>query len=98
MRSPRFLLLGAALAAIVSASASAQEDTARGVRIGLRYDPGIKPGVLVLPITGAHGDSIRTIIQRDLDFSDRFSVISLSATDAALFEGRAPSGAPVALN
>ena len=94
MRSLRLMLLGAAVAATVSVSASAQVDTARGVRIGLRYDPGVKPGILVLPITGAHGDSVRAIIQRDLDFSDRFSVINLSATDAALFEGRAPTRAP----
>ena len=98
MRSQSLLLLGSALAALMSVPAFAQVDTARGVRIGLRYDPGVKPGILVLPINGAHGDSIRGIIQRDLDFSDRFSVINLSATDAALFEGRAPSGASVSLN
>ena len=98
MRSYRFLLLGAVLAAAVAVPAGAQEDTARGVRIGLRYDPGMKPGMLVLPIAGAHGDSIRAILQRDLEYSDRFSVINLSATDAALLEGRAPSGAAASLN
>jgi TolB protein len=61
--------------------ATGQEDSTRGVRIGLRYDPSTKPGIVVLPITGPAGDSIRTILERDLDFSDRFSVITLSSAD-----------------
>jgi TolB protein len=55
---------------------SAQDTTAqRGVRIGLTYEPGTRPGVVVLPVSGAHGDSVRTIIQRDLDFSDRMVIV-----------------------
>lgn len=79
------------------ASLAAQEP-ARGVRIGLRYDPGVKPGVILLPVAGAQGDSIRAIVERDFDHSDRLSVIALSAADAALMEGRAPSGGPIPLN
>lgn len=99
MRCSRILVRGAALVAALSlpATVSAQ-DTARGVRIGLQYDPGMKPGILVLPVTGPQGDSIRGIIHRDFDYSDRLAVITLSAADAALFEGRAPSGGPVPLN
>jgi TolB protein len=52
-------------------------DTTRGVRIGLTYTPGTRPGVLVLPVEGEHGDSIRAILQRDLDFGDRVTVVAL---------------------
>ena len=55
----------------------AQDTTSRGVRIGLTYDPGTKPGVVVLPVSGARGDSIRAILQRDLDFGDRVNAIVL---------------------
>lgn len=85
------------LLGVASVAVHAQ-DTTRGVRIGLRYDPGVKPGILVLPVAGANGDSIRAILERDFDYSDRLAVITLSAADAALLEGRAPSGAPVPMN
>lgn len=56
--------------------ALAQDTTAqRGVRIGLTYQPGTRPGVVVLPASGARGDSVRAILQRDLDFSDRVEII-----------------------
>ena len=68
------------LAALVAApSLAAQVDTARGVRIGLRYDPGTKPAVVVMPITGPEGDSIRTIIERDFDYSNRITVRPVTA-------------------
>lgn len=51
--------------------AAAQE----GVRIGLTYAPGTRPGVYVLPARGPHADSLRAMIARDLDFGDRVSVI-----------------------
>ena len=63
---------------LVSAPLVAQ-DTTKGVRIGLTYDPGSKPGVIVLPAKGVGADSIRAIIQRDLDFGDRVNVIVLDA-------------------
>jgi TolB protein len=54
----------------------AQDTTAtRGVRIGLTYAPGTRPGVLVLPVTGSNADSVKAILLRDLDFGDRVSVI-----------------------
>jgi TolB protein len=62
---------------------AAQDTTTRGVRIGLRYDPGSKPGVVVLPVSGAGGDSVRRILQRDLDFGDRVTVIGSEGTSAA---------------
>ncbi len=54
----------------------AQDTTRNGVHIGLNYQPGTKPGVLVLPISGPGGDSAHTIIQRDLDFADAMNVIT----------------------
>jgi TolB protein len=51
----------------------------KGVSLGLQYRPGAKTTLIVLPVSGAHGDSLTTIISRDFDFSDRFSVVSSSA-------------------
>lgn len=71
------LAAGLALGAVLAATAcSAQDTTSRpGVRIGLTYAGG-NPGVLVLPVEGAHGDSIRAIVQRDLDFGDRVRLVA----------------------
>jgi TolB protein len=57
---------------------AAQDTTHAGVRIGLQYTPGTKPGVLVLPIAGPGGDTARAILQRDLDYGDRVSVIGVA--------------------
>ena len=47
-----------------------------GVRLGLIYGEGGKrPGIFVLPVAGAYGDSVRTIVMRDLDFGDRVTVL-----------------------
>jgi len=68
----------AALAAVVAPrAASAQDTTVAGVRIGLVYAPGTRPGVLVLPVEGTAGDSIRAILQRDFTYGDRINVIAL---------------------
>lgn len=69
---------------LLAATLGAQEP-APGVRIGLTYSPGSRPGVYVLPVRGAGGDSIRAIVARDLDHGDRIAVI---APDS----GVAPSG------
>ena len=53
-----------------------------GVRLALTYTPGTRPAVLVLPVAGAEGDSIRAIIQRDLDFDDRVTLITLEGAAA----------------
>jgi len=75
--------------------APAQDTTRKGVRIGLTYQPGTKPVVVVLPVTGAGGDSVAAILSRDLDFSDRVEVVtptSAVAFDAARGKaGRAPN-------
>lgn len=55
------------------------QDTAAapGVRLGLNYAAGSRPGVIVLPVQDDDDDSLRTIVQRDLDYSDRMNVIAL---------------------
>ena len=76
---PRSALVVCALALLTLAArpAPAQDTTTqRGVRIGLTYQPGTKPGVVVLPVTGPDGDSVRAILQRDLDYGDRIEVIT----------------------
>jgi TolB protein len=75
--TPTARLAGLTLATLLLAAAplSAQEPS-QGVRIGLTYAPGTRPGLYVLPLRGANADSIRAIITRDLDFGDRISVIA----------------------
>jgi TolB protein len=63
---------------LVAAPALAQ-DTTQGVRIGLTYDRNGKPGVAVMQVTGQGGDSVKAILQRDLDFSNRIAVMPLDS-------------------
>jgi len=86
MRLARRALTAIATAATVAAprAARAQDTTFRGITIAGTYDPRRdKAGIIVLPISGAFGDSIRAIIQRDLDWSDRFNVIPVEQADSA---------------
>jgi TolB protein len=66
----------ATLALVLRGSVATAQDSSLTVRIGLTYAPGSKPGVLVLPVNGATGDSVRAIFQRDLDYGDRANVIA----------------------
>ncbi len=63
----------------------AQDTIPTGVRVGLTYDPSTRPGVFVTAVAGELGDSVRAILARDLDFSDRLTVVSADA-------GSPPSG------
>ena len=76
VRRPGALALMAALAFVLRGTAASAQDSSLTVRIGLTYAPGTKPGVLVLPVNGANGDSVRAIMQRDLDYSDRVNVVA----------------------
>jgi len=75
---------------------SAQDTSAidRGVRIGIIYRPGVRPGVVVLPGREAALDSVRTIVLRDLDYSDRFEVITLPGGDSIRSDAPAPPPPP----
>ena len=70
----RALLLLVAFAG-AAAPAVAQDSVPQqgGVRLTLRYDPGNRPSLVIVP--GAGLDSVRAILKRDLDFSDRFQTI-----------------------
>lgn len=72
-------ILAGALGGIVPLSA---QDT---VRVGITYQPGVRPGLVVLPAPGL--DSVRAIVGRDLDFSDRFEVIQLTQSAPSTGEG-----------
>src|SRR5579864_1659303 len=69
-----------AVAAVVLLTAAARttyaQDSTKGVHIGLQYPAGTRPGVVVLPMLGVGGDSAQAIIQRDLDYGDRVTIIS----------------------
>jgi TolB protein len=81
------LIVGAIfLGSISSTAVSAQEtDGAPGVRLGLNYQLGTKPGLLVLPTDIDGPDSIRAILQRDIDYDDRAVIVMLSADEAAAY-------------
>lgn len=72
-RTLRRTIGAVALLALAAPALRAQEP---GVRIGLTYTAGTRPGVYLLPVTGPYSDSIRAILARDLDFGDRISVIA----------------------
>ena len=68
--------------ASLGAAGAAAQDTTKGidkVRVVLEYQPGVRPGLVVLPGSGL--DSARAVVRRDLDYSDRFEMVML--TDVA---------------
>ena len=80
----RFHFAGLALAALVLVPlrVRAQNPVPEGVRLGLNYTLGTKPGVLVLPADSVGGDSVRAILQRDIDYDDRANVVALDDASA----------------
>ena len=77
IRFRQTLLRDIARALLLSSIACVTVVTAQpGVRLGLIYgDGGKRPGIYVLPVAGPAGDSVRTIVMRDLDFGDRVTVL-----------------------
>ncbi len=87
--------LGLFAIAFAAAPAAAQDTTVvergGGVRIGITYQPGVRPGMLILG--GERGtalDSARTIIARDLNYSDEFEMIALPLGDSLTLRIRPP--------
>ena len=83
----KILLVGLALAVGPSGRPAVAQDTSaidRGVRIGIIYRPGVRPGLVTLPRSGGGAglDSARAMIARDLDYSDRFEIITLPGGDS----------------
>ena len=76
----RAALFVAAITTTPLARATAQDTLQQAIRIGLRYDPNTKPGVLVLRVPGVNGDSLRAILQRDFDNGDRINVVAAEET------------------
>lgn len=58
-----------------------QERAQDAIRIGITYRPGDRPGLVVVPGPGI--DSVRAIVKRDLDYSDRFQIIQVPTIGAA---------------
>lgn len=77
MRGALILLPLASLAPMVRA-----QDRPPGVSLGLTVRAGQKTGLLVQPIVGAMGDSLSMMLARDLDYSDRFTMIASSSVAA----------------
>lgn len=80
------------LAVCTTATFLSAQDTSsvRGVRLGLTYGAGSKPGIIVLNVDDAPGDSVRVILQRDFDFSDRLTPIMLDANALRGLQPKAP--------
>ena len=47
-----------------------------GVSLDLQYRASARAALVVLPVRGAYGDSLTTILSRDFEFSDRFTVVA----------------------
>ena len=82
-----YAALGFVLLATIASASGAQDTT--GVRLGLTYAAGTKPGVIVLPVRDDYDDSLRVIVQRDFDYSDRLTPIDL---DNITLSGLVPRG------
>src|ERR1035437_7039365 len=78
--------LPSAVCCLPSAVHSQDTTVAKGVRIGLTYAPGTRPGVFIAPVSGPNADSVRAMLARDLDFGDRVTVMTSDG-------GEAPMGA-----
>jgi TolB protein len=92
-------LLGVTVALGTTAPLLAQDTTRtldQGVRVGITYTPGVRPGMVVVPGPGL--DSLRAIVQRDLDFSDRFESVVLPPTAGLPSDAFRPGLAPPPLN
>ncbi len=88
-----FLLLLALFATAGTLMAQDTTEVDEGIRIGVDYNPGVRPGLIVLPGPGL--DSVRAIIRRDLDYTDRFEMIGVPDAPAATGGGATEAVGPV---
>jgi TolB protein len=100
-RRPGLVALVGAAALLTSFSpgrGNAQDTTQvrEGVRVGLEYRPGVRPGLVVLPAAGL--DSVRAVVQRDLDYSDRFEMIPLGDEPPGSVPGRSAAEGGAGVN
>src|SRR3989449_2548445 len=98
--SVRRLLLGLVVLSVgpTVRPSDAQDTSAidRGVRIGIIYRPGVRPGMVVLPVHAPALDSARIILSRDLDYSERFELITLPGGDSIRVTAAASGARPPA--
>lgn len=90
-------LLG--IAALLAAGRVSAQDTTRvdqGVRVGVDYRPGVRPGLVVLP--GAGLDSVRAMLGRDLDYTDRFEMVVVGDPASTATAGRGAGETGTAVN
>ena len=83
-----------ALLFVVAASPLAAQDTTQvpgGVRVGIGYQPGVRPKLAVVPGSGI--DSVRAIVRRDLDYTDRFEMVDAGGPSQASAGGSDGGGA-----
>jgi tol-pal system beta propeller repeat protein TolB len=78
----RLFLVGAVTLLALTPALHAQNRTRPPARPKPQKPPDVPPAVVVLPVDTTPGDSIRTIIQRDLDYGDRIQPLILD--DATL--------------
>jgi TolB protein len=88
-RESQSVLIGLVVAALTTgapAAADAQERDSipSDVRVGILYQPAFRPGIAMPAISAPEGleelaDSVRTIILRDFDFSDRLQPLESGA-------------------
>jgi TolB protein len=97
IRFARFVSICCGLISVTARVLPAQNDTTfKGITIIANFDPlRSKIPVVVLPVSGAFGDSVRAIVQRDLDYSDRFVVIAIDSADPGTLRAQ---GAGAGLN
>lgn len=75
-------VLGVSVLLVAGVTAVEAQERPSGVSLTLEYSPGQRIALMVLPIRGAAGDSIKTILERDFDFSNRFQhVPAISAPE-----------------
>jgi TolB protein len=84
---PAVIAAGVLIASFRPLTAAAQDTTTAkdAIRLGIEYRPGVRPGLIVVPGPGL--DTLRSVVRRDLDYSDRFEMMgdpgSLTATAPA---------------
>src|SRR5690348_9464067 len=79
----RLSLAGAAALLVLTPALNAQNRTRTPARPKPQKPPEVPPAVVVLPVDTTDGDSIRTIIQRDLDYGDRIQPLILDSATLA---------------
>jgi tol-pal system beta propeller repeat protein TolB len=83
----RLFLVGAACSLLLTPALHAQNRTRPPARPKPQKPLEVPPAVVLLPVDTTPGDSIRTIIQRDLDYGDRIQPLILdSATLADIWQ------------